>query len=91
MESVPKLTAEQNEVMNLLESIANDPKFYLDMTFEKGDMQFLKNSVILHKRTAYEDFSEPEKKRHLLRLWLVERNFADGDEILRRGIRKRED
>lgn len=91
LEGVPKLTAGQNEVMNLLESIANDPKFYLDMNFEKGDMQFLKNSVILHKRTAYEDFSEPEKKRHLLRLWLVERNFADGDEVLRSGIKKRED
>lgn len=90
LEGVPKLSAEQNEVLELLESIANNPNFYLDMSFEKGDMQFLKNSVILHKRTSYEDFSEPEKKRHLLRLWLVERNFADGDEVLRQGIQKKE-
>ncbi|HMS40580.1 MAG TPA: TauD/TfdA family dioxygenase [Pyrinomonadaceae bacterium] len=90
LEGVPKLSAEQNEVLELLESIANNPKFYLDMSFEKGDMQFLKNSVILHKRTSYEDFTEPEQKRHLLRLWLVERNFVDGDETLRQGIQKKE-
>ncbi len=91
IEGVPKLSNEQNEVLELLESIANNPNFYLDMNFEKGDMQFLKNSVILHKRTSYEDFTEPEKKRHLLRLWLVERKFADGDEVLRQGIQKKED
>jgi hypothetical protein len=30
----------------------------------------LSNHVVLHARTAYEDHPEPEKKRHLLRLWL---------------------
>jgi hypothetical protein len=28
-------------------------------------------SVILRKRTAYEDWEETERKRHLLRLWLA--------------------
>ena len=50
------------------------------------DIQLLKNSVILHKRTAYEDWEEPERKRHLLRLWLAAPDFDDGDEQLRRGI-----
>jgi hypothetical protein len=40
------------------------------MDFEPGDMQFLKNSVILHSRTAYEDDEDPAQCRHLLRLWL---------------------
>ena len=26
---------------------------------------------MLHDRTEYEDWAEPEKKRHLLRLWLA--------------------
>jgi hypothetical protein len=42
----------------------------LDMDLEPGDMQFLHNHQVLHARTAYEDHPEPERKRHLLRLWL---------------------
>jgi hypothetical protein len=53
-------------------------------------MQFLKNAVILHARTEYEDWEEPEKKRHLLRLWLTNTNFKDGDTEIRKGIRTQE-
>ncbi len=38
--------------------------------FERGDIQFLHNHVILHTRTAFEDWPEPKGRRHLLRLWL---------------------
>lgn len=68
------------------EATANDPDLWLDMAFEPGDIQWLKNSVILHKRTAYEDWPEPARRRHLLRLWLTARDFEDGDERLRRGV-----
>ena len=40
------------------------------MLFRSGDIQFLNNRVILHSRTDFEDWDEPEKKRLLLRLWL---------------------
>jgi hypothetical protein len=33
-------------------------------------MQFIHNHQILHDRTAFEDWPEPERRRHLLRLWL---------------------
>jgi Taurine catabolism dioxygenase TauD, TfdA family len=52
----------------------------LDMHFAEGDMQFLKNSVILHGRTDYEDAAESDEKRHLLRLWLTAKSFRDGDD-----------
>jgi len=42
----------------------------LDMNFMPGDIQFLHNHTILHARSAYEDWPEVERKRHLLRLWL---------------------
>jgi hypothetical protein len=83
---VPAMSAEQDEVLSLMERTANDPSLYLDMEFLPGDIQLLKNSVILHKRTAYEDWDDPEKKRHLLRLWLAAPDFEDGDEQLRGGI-----
>lgn len=82
----PRLTPAQLEALALYEEIANDPALYLDMNFEPGDIQWLKNSVILHKRTEYEDWPEPERKRHLLRLWLTARDFDDGDERLRSGV-----
>jgi hypothetical protein len=82
---VPRLTEAQNDMLELIEAAANDPKNYLDMDFQVGDMQFLKNSNILHSRTEYEDFEEPEKKRHLLRLWLTAEEFEDGDAVIRKG------
>ncbi len=69
-DSVPKLTDAQRELLEVYEGIANDPSLYLDMHFRPGDVQWLRNAFVLHKRTAYEDFPEPERKRHLLRLWL---------------------
>jgi hypothetical protein len=86
LEGVPRFTPDQTEVLALVERLANDPSLYLDMEFRPGDIQLLKNSVILHKRTEYEDYEEPDRKRHLLRLWLAAPDFDDGDEQLRRGI-----
>lgn len=83
---VPRMTPEQTRAVELMERTANDPSLYLDMEFRPGDIQLLKNSVILHKRTAYEDWDEPERKRHLLRLWLAAPDFEDGDAQLRGGI-----
>ncbi len=42
----------------------------LGMDLEPGDIQLLNNSVILHARTNFVDHDEPERRRHLLRLWL---------------------
>jgi len=83
---VPPMTNEQTAALEALEATANDPALYLDMEFRPGDIQLLKNSVILHKRTEYQDWEEPDRKRHLLRLWLAAPDFDDGDEQLRRGI-----
>jgi hypothetical protein len=83
---VPDLTPEQDELLRLYEATANRPDLYLDMDFRPGDMQWIRNAVVLHKRTAYVDWPEPERRRHLLRLWLAARGFADGSDLLRGGI-----
>jgi hypothetical protein len=64
----PRFTADERELMDLYESIANEPDLYLDMDLQPGDIQLLSNHTILHARTAYED--DPGPRRHLLRLWL---------------------
>jgi hypothetical protein len=84
----PRLTRAQREVIDLIDAIAADPAIHLDMDFRVGDIQWLKNAAILHSRTEFEDHPEPERKRHLLRLWLTSRRaFADADPLLQQGIR----
>jgi hypothetical protein len=66
-----RLTAEDYEALDMLAELAGDPDLRLDMNFMPGDIQFLHNHTILHARTAYEDWLDAERKRHLLRLWLA--------------------
>lgn len=67
---VPPLTPERKEAMETLDRLNHDPRFLLTMELRPGDLQLLNNHVILHSRTAYEDHPEPERRRHLIRLWL---------------------
>ena len=74
-DDVPPLTDAEIEALDLFDTLADDPEIHLKMEFSRGDIQLLHNHQILHDRTAYEDWDEPERKRHLLRLWL---NCPDG-------------
>jgi len=58
------------EAIDYLDALCNDPALNLTMDFKPGDMQFLHNHQVLHSRTDFEDWDEPERQRHLLRLWL---------------------
>lgn len=69
-EDVPPLSQEDAELLDLYEELANDPSLYVEMELLPGDIQWLSNHTILHSRTAYEDWPDPELRRHLLRLWL---------------------
>lgn len=68
--SAPPYDAQGAELLEVYDAIAAEPGLYLDMDLAPGDVQLLSNHTILHGRTAYEDHPEPERKRHLLRLWL---------------------
>ena len=66
-----RLTRAQVEAMDLMDKLLNDPQIHLSMAFLPGDMQFLHNHQILHSRNDFENWPEPERARHLLRLWLA--------------------
>jgi hypothetical protein len=68
---VPELTPKQIEALDLFDALANDPALQFSMELRAGDIQFVHNHTLLHDRTAFEDWPEPERKRHLLRLWLA--------------------
>ena len=67
---VPQFTESDIEALDMFQELAKE--LYMPMDFEVGDIQFLHNHVMLHTRTAFEDFDEKEKKRHLMRLWLTD-------------------
>jgi hypothetical protein len=65
-----KLSPGDLELFDLYEEIAATSGIYLEMDFQPGDIQLLSNHTVLHARSDYVDYDEPERKRHLLRLWL---------------------
>lgn len=61
----------ENAALEYMDKLANDEGMRLDMMLERGDMQFINNYTTLHARTEFKDFPEPEKRRHMVRLWLT--------------------
>jgi hypothetical protein len=69
-EDAPRITQLQQEALELFDSLSSSPEISYSMMFEPGDLQLLNNHVTLHARTDFEDFDEPDLRRHLLRMWL---------------------
>jgi hypothetical protein len=67
---VLRLTPDHIEALDLFDELANDPDLTLSMQLEPGDIQFVHNHSMLHDRMGFEDWPEPDRRRHLLRLWL---------------------
>lgn len=65
----------QREALEKVQEIANRPELVLSMDFREGDVQLINNHTLLHAREAYQDYPEPERERHLLRMWIA---VADG-------------
>ncbi|KIC11673.1 taurine catabolism dioxygenase TauD [Leisingera sp. ANG-M1] len=65
-----RLTQAHVEALDMFDALANDPALHLTMRLQPGDMQFVYNHSQLHDRTGFTDWPEPERRRHLFRLWL---------------------
>lgn len=80
-----RLTEQHIEALNLFDSLANEPSLHLSMQLQQGDMQFVHNHSMLHDRTGFLDWPEPENRRHLFRLWLS----IEGDRELPESFKQR--
>mgnify|MGYP003676150441 FL=1 len=69
-EEAPRLDDEMVAALDMFDALANDPELHFTMNLQPGDMQFVYNHSQLHDRNAFIDWPEPEKRRHLMRLWL---------------------
>jgi hypothetical protein len=65
------LTSQETEALDFFEEVADRDNVKLTFMLEPGEAIFFNNCVLLHNRTSFEDYPEPERKRHLLRLWLM--------------------
>jgi len=64
------LTAAYVEALDVFEEVMRRPDVAVRVPLERGDIQLIGNRFLLHSRTGYEDYAEPQRKRHYLRLWL---------------------
>ncbi len=64
------LSAAQRAALDVLDEFARRPELRAEFDLKPGQMLFLNNRWTLHNRTAFENHPEPERRRHLVRLWL---------------------
>jgi len=67
------LSPAQLSALDTLDQCLAWPELRVEFDLKPGQMFFLNNRWILHNRTAFEDHAEPERRRHLVRLWLQAR------------------
>lgn len=67
-DGAPALTDLERKALDELERLTYELAF--SFVLEPGEIYLINNYTILHARTAFEDYAEPEKGRLLMRLWL---------------------
>ena len=78
-----KMDAALLAALDAVDEVCASPDIWFEGPLQQGQIQYLNNHEVGHYRSAYVDHDEPEKKRHLFRLWHRERGSAtyDGDEF----------
>jgi alpha-ketoglutarate-dependent taurine dioxygenase len=71
------LAEEDLAAMNLFDEISTAPENRLAFFLERGDMMVVNNYTVMHARTRFTNFPEPERRRQLVRLWLDAEAFRD--------------
>ena len=65
-----RLDNETAAALDAVQSVFDLPELHVELQFESGQIQYVNNRATGHARTEFVDFPEPERKRHLVRLWL---------------------
>jgi hypothetical protein len=69
-ENCPRLSQKQIDAIDFLDQVCERPELQTKLTMKRGEILFLNNWTLLHRRTAFTDYNELTKRRHLLRIWL---------------------
>jgi alpha-ketoglutarate-dependent taurine dioxygenase len=66
------LDARGQEALDAVRAVVDSPELWVEFTIERGQIQYLNNREFGHSRTDFRDAPEPDRKRHLLRVWTRE-------------------
>jgi hypothetical protein len=64
------LDALGQQALDTVWDILGEHEMHTDFELEPGQIQYLANYHVAHRRTTYEDFDDDEEKRHLVRIFL---------------------
>ncbi|MBT5267121.1 MAG: TauD/TfdA family dioxygenase [Rhodospirillaceae bacterium] len=67
---IPRLTELQTAALDRLDALCEDEAVHHAFYLQPGDIQIANNFAVLHARDPFDDFDEPDQKRHMIRLWL---------------------
>lgn len=71
------LTGQDVAALNLFDEIAKAPGNRLSFYLERGEMMVINNYTVMHARSQFTNFPQPERQRRLIRLWLDAPGFRD--------------
>jgi hypothetical protein len=65
-DNLPSLTPRQVEALDIVESLAK--AIQLEIPTQSGDIHFINNLAVLHRREGFVNGNTSESKRHLVRM-----------------------
>lgn len=66
--------------LDALSAAMHEPEHQLEFSMQRGQIQYLANGRVAHRRTRFEDPAPPGPRRHLVRMWYRDTGgpFYDG-------------
>lgn len=71
------LTETDLAAFDLFDEVARAPENRFAFSLQRGEMVVINNYAVMHARTKFTEWPEPERRRHLVRLWLDAPGFRD--------------
>jgi hypothetical protein len=57
------------QALDAIDEVCAAEDLWFEGPLQRGQVQYLNNHEVGHYRSAFEDHDDPERKRHLYRLW----------------------
>ena len=73
---------ELQEALECLQNVVGSEDLWVEAPLERGQIQFLDNQNLIHYRSRFTDDPDPEKKRHLYRIWLRDSGAQSYDGLI---------
>ncbi len=68
-----------SDALDAIDAVCARNEIWYEAPLERGEIQYLNNHEVGHYRSAFRDHDDPEKRRHLFRLWHREHGSTSYD------------